>query len=58
MDSIRDGGDSGKFLEIQDVTDLFMFLSENGYTIDTSVTKILQKSDVKIKNLLCMIKHT
>ena len=53
MDSVREGGDSTKFLEIQDVTELFMFLSENDYTVDTSVTTIKQNSDVKIKNLLC-----
>jgi hypothetical protein len=30
----------------------------NGYTIDTSVTKILQKTNVKMTgNLICMIQY-
>ena len=34
---------------------LFNYLLSNGYSIDTSVTKIMQDSDVKIQNLICFI---
>ena len=37
---------------------LFEFLMNNGYTIDTSITKIFQKSNVKMNgNLICMIQY-
>jgi hypothetical protein len=43
---------------IDDLPNLFEFLINNGYTIDNSVTKILQKSNVKTNgNLICMIQY-
>ena len=43
---------------INDLPILFEFLINNGYTIDSSVTKILQKSSMKMNgNLICMIQY-
>ena len=37
---------------------LFEFLINNGYTIDTSVTKVFQKTEVKMwGELICTIKY-
>jgi hypothetical protein len=40
---------------VEDIHILFDYLLKNGYKINTDVTKIMQKSDVKIKNLICYI---
>jgi hypothetical protein len=38
--------------------DLFEYLANNGYVIDNSVTKVLQKTNVKMNGeLICMIKY-
>jgi len=43
---------------LEDLPRLFEFLINNGYTIDHSVTKILQKSMVTANsNLICMIQY-
>jgi hypothetical protein len=43
---------------IDDLPNLFEFLLNNGYTIDNSVTKILQKSNMNTHgNLICMIQY-
>lgn len=43
---------------IDDLPTLFEFLINNGYAIDNSVTKILQKSNMKMNgNLICMIQY-
>ena len=43
---------------INQLPDLFDFLINNGYKIDTSVTKILQRSNVKMNgDLICMIEY-
>ena len=43
---------------IDDLPNLFEFLINNGYTIDNSVTKVLQKSNIKRNgNLICMIQY-
>jgi len=43
---------------IDDLPTLFEFLINNGYTIDSSVTKILQKSSMRLNgNLICMIQY-
>jgi len=44
-----------EFLCIEQITLLFNYLFMNGFKIDTSITKMMQKSDVKIDNLLCFI---
>ena len=44
-----------ELLCVDDIVLLFGYLNANGYTINTNVTKIMQKSDVKIKNLICFI---
>lgn len=41
---------------INDLPSLFTFLINNGYTIDTSITKMMQSSNVKLNNdLICFI---
>ena len=43
---------------IDDLPELFEYLLNNGYTIDTSITKILQKTTVKMwGELICMIQY-
>lgn len=44
-----------EFLCVKDIHLLFNYLLSNGYTVNTDITKIMQKSDVKIKNLICFI---
>jgi hypothetical protein len=44
-----------EFLCVNQINLLFNYLLSNGYSIDTSVTKIMQDSDVKIQNLICFI---
>ncbi len=53
---------SSELMCIDNLPDLFEFLINNGYTIDSSITKILQKSNVNIQgntggNLICMIQY-
>lgn len=40
---------------VDKIGDLFSYLKKNGYKINTSVTKILLKSDARIPNLICFI---
>ena len=50
--------DTNQLMCIDQLPELFEFLVNNGYTIDTSVTKILQKTNVKMTgNLICMIQY-
>ena len=44
-----------EFLCIDQLTLLFNYLFSNGFKIDTSVTKVMQNSSVKIDNLICFI---
>jgi hypothetical protein len=45
------------FLTVDELPDLMTFLVNNGYTIDTSITKMLMKSKVKPSNeLICYIR--
>jgi hypothetical protein len=47
-----------KLMCIDDLPELFEYLLNNGYTIDTSITKILQKTKVKMwGELICMIQN-
>lgn len=43
------------FLCIDQITLLFNYLFNHGFKIDTSVTKVMQNSSVKIDNLICFI---
>lgn len=44
------------FLTVDELPDLMSFLIDNGYKIDTSITKMLMKSNVKPSNdLICYI---
>jgi hypothetical protein len=43
-------------MEVDETPDLFAYLLENGYTINTEVTRIFQKSNIKLKDdILCYI---
>jgi hypothetical protein len=44
-----------EFLCIDQITLLFNYLFMKGFKIDTSVTKVMQQSSVKIDNLICFI---
>jgi hypothetical protein len=47
-----------EYLCVDDVPNLFSYLIDNGYTIDTSITKMMNESDVKMNNsLLCFISY-
>ena len=55
------GGGRGNFLMTDDeIPDLFSFLMSNGYKIDTSLTKMMNQSEVKINDskILCFINYT
>ncbi len=40
------------FLRVDDIALLFCFLTENGYTINTQVTKIMMKAQTQIQDTL------
>ena len=45
-----------QFLTVEELPDLMSFLLDNGYKIDTSITKMLMKSNVKPSiDLICYI---
>ena len=47
-------GDSNKLMCIDEIPTLFQFLIMNGFKIDTSITKMMQASNVKLSNdLIC-----
>ena len=47
-----------KLLTVDELPDLMTFLVNNGYTIDTSITKMLMKSNVKPSNdLICYVSY-
>ena len=47
-------GDSNKLMCIDEIPTLFQFLITNGFKIDTSITKMMQASNVKLSNdLIC-----
>jgi hypothetical protein len=46
--------DKNHLMCIDDIPTLFSFLVTNGFTIDTSITKMMQNSSVKLSNdLIC-----
>jgi len=46
---------SCEYLCVKDIHLLFNYLITNKYVINTDITKIMQKSDIKINNLICFI---
>jgi len=47
-------GDSNKLMCVDGIPTLFQFLITNGFKIDTSITKMMQASNVKLSNdLIC-----
>ena len=43
-------------MDPNDIPDLFTFLMENGYTINTQLTQMMQTSNVKMdKEIICFI---
>jgi len=58
MMAIVDIENKNQLMCIDNLPNLFEFLINNGYTIDNSVTKVLQKSKVTMnKNLICLIQY-
>jgi len=56
--AIKDDTNSCGFLCIDDLPNLFEFLINNGYTIDQNITKVFQKTNVKMNGeLICIIKY-
>ena len=46
--------DKNNLMCVDDIPNLFSFLITNGFTIDTSITKMMQNSNVKLSNdLIC-----
>jgi hypothetical protein len=53
---IRSLSNPANYMEVDETPDLFAYLLENGYTINTEVTRIFQKSNIKLKDdILCYI---
>ena len=48
------------FLTADDVPSLLGYLTTNGYTINTSITKIMQKSNISLlpKKMICIVTYT
>ena len=48
------------FMITDEIPDLFLFLSEHGYTIDTNITTMMSLSEVKLtnRNIICFFKYT
>tara|TARA_R110002012_G_scaffold75019_1_gene189878 strand:- start:679 stop:1038 length:360 start_codon:yes stop_codon:yes gene_type:complete len=58
MMAIVDIENKNELMCVDNLPNLFEFLINNGYTIDNSVTKVLQKSKVTMnKNLICLIQY-
>ena len=44
---------------VDEIPELFEYLLNNGYTIDTSVTKVLQKTNAKPSgDIICMLQYS
>lgn len=46
---------SNELLCMNEIADLFSFLTTNGYTIDTEITKMMMQGTEKIDKLICFI---
>ena len=54
---LRMGGNrENSFLTADDVPSLLGYITANGYTIDTSITKIVQKANITNKTIVCIIR--
>ena len=47
----------GGIMREAEISDLFSYLLENGYTINTGITKILTKNDTENKRTICFITY-
>lgn len=48
--------DNSQFITIEELPVLFTWLMTNGYVINTSITNMLQKSDIRLENkMICFI---
>ena len=47
-----------RLVNVNDIPDLFQFLTSNGYKIDSKITNMMNRSDVRLSNetILCFIK--
>ena len=57
------GKNGTNLMVVDEIPELFGFLLANGYTIDTSITKMLNNSDIRIdtnesKKIICFITFT
>ena len=58
---LRQGGNrENYFLTEEDVPGLLGYLTANGYAIDTSITKVVQKAGIMMQNkrMVCVLKYT
>jgi len=46
-----------RLVNVNDIPDLFQFLTSNGYKIDSKITNMMNRSDVRLSNetILCFI---
>ena len=53
------GNKCNSWMTPNEIPDLFSFLVSNGYRIDTSITKMMNNSDIKLtnKNILCFFSY-
>ena len=59
--SLNSCNNKTNLMTVDQIPELFYFLSANGYTIDTSLTKMMNLSDIKINNtanLVAFINYT
>lgn len=53
---IYNPNEKNKLMTVDELPDLMTFLIDNGYVINTSITKMLMKSNVKLSNdIICYI---
>lgn len=60
--SINGGCNSGNLMTVDEVPDLISYLVSNGYTVDTSITKMFNQSDIQFQTnnsnkLICFITY-
>lgn len=48
---------TNELLELDNITEIFTYLIENGYEIDTSISKLLLKNNNTNKDFICVIKE-
>lgn len=56
--AICNENNKGEFMCIDNISNLFEYLMNHGYTIDTTITNMFQKSSVKMTNpIICFISY-